>query len=70
LTEEESRRACLDPALKEAIADELADVANIVFLLSAHTGIDLSDAVERKLIKNAVKYPEPAEPPLRPGSTA
>ncbi len=59
LTAEESRAASADPRLREAIADELADVANIVFLLSEHTGIDLSEAVQAKLIKNAVKYPEP-----------
>ena len=41
LTEDESRRAAADPATRQAIADELADVANIVLLLSHHTGIDL-----------------------------
>ena len=46
--------------LREAIADELADVANIVFLLSEHTGIDLSDAVTAKMAKNEIKYPPPA----------
>ena len=60
LTEDESRRAAADPTLRLAIADELADVANIVFLLSHHTGIDLSEAVAAKLVKNAVKYPAPA----------
>jgi NTP pyrophosphatase (non-canonical NTP hydrolase) len=62
LTEDESRAAANDPGLREAIADELADVANIVFLLSHHTGIDLSDAVAAKMAKNAVKYPAPAGP--------
>ena len=60
LTADESVAAADDPVLREAIADELADVANIVFLLSEHTGIDLSDAVAAKLVKNAVKYPVPA----------
>lgn len=58
LTEQESRNAASGP-LREAIADELADVANIVLLLSVHTGIDLSEAVTAKLVKNAVKYPAP-----------
>lgn len=62
LTADESRTASRDPATREAIADELADVANIVFLLSAHTGIDLSDAIAAKMAKNAVKYPAPANP--------
>src|SRR3954466_12831400 len=59
LTAEEWVRAPADPALREAIADELADIANIVFLLSVHTGIDLSDAVAAKMTKNAIKYPAP-----------
>lgn len=59
LTEQESRDAAADPRLRTRIADELADVANIVMLLSVHTGIDLSDAVAAKMAKNAVKYPPP-----------
>jgi NTP pyrophosphatase (non-canonical NTP hydrolase) len=60
LTPEESLAAAGDSQKREAIADELADVANIVFLLSVHTGIDLSDAVTAKMAKNALKYPAPA----------
>lgn len=59
MTAEESVAAPKDAALREALADELADIANIVFLLSAHTGIDLSDAVATKMAKNAIKYPPP-----------
>ena len=60
LTADESVAAATDPATREAIADELADIANIVLLLSVHTGIDLSDAVAAKMTKNAIKYPAPA----------
>jgi NTP pyrophosphatase (non-canonical NTP hydrolase) len=60
LTPDESRAAAADPRLREAVADELADVANIVLLLSVHTGIDLTDAIAAKMAKNAVKYPAPA----------
>lgn len=60
LTPEESTAASADPRLREAIADELADIANIVFLLSEHTGIDLSEAVAAKMAKNEIKYPPPA----------
>ena len=49
MTPDESRGAANDPARREAIADELADVANIVFLLSLHTGIDLADAVRARV---------------------
>ncbi|MDB5312414.1 MAG: hypothetical protein JWO38_6616 [Gemmataceae bacterium] len=67
LTPDESRGASADPQLRAAIADELADVANIVFLLSVHTGIDLSEAVRAKTAKNAIKYPPPAPPPPESG---
>ena len=62
MTPEESRSASADPTLRQAIADELADVANIVCLLSIHTGIDLSDAIRAKMVRNAVKYPVPEQP--------
>jgi len=57
LTGEESRQACLDPAKREAIADELADVVNLVCQFSVNSGIDISDAFAAKIAKNAVKYP-------------
>ncbi|HJZ58399.1 MAG TPA: nucleotide pyrophosphohydrolase [Gemmataceae bacterium] len=59
MTPEESRAAPADVRYREQIADELADIANIVFLLSVHTGIDLSEAIRAKMAKNAVKYPAP-----------
>jgi len=62
LTPAESAASSADPKLREAIADELADVANIVFLLSEHTGIDLSEAISAKMAKNRIKYPAPAKP--------
>lgn len=62
LTPDESRSASTDPKSREAIADELADVANIVLLLSVHTGIDLSGAIRAKMLKNAAKYPIPEQP--------
>ena len=59
LTPEESVAAAGDPVLRERIADELADVANVLFLLLEHTGIDLSEAIAAKTAKNAIKYPAP-----------
>lgn len=70
MTPEESRRAADDPATREAVADELADVANIVFLLSQHTGIDLTEAILAKMAKNEVKYPAPDRPPGPPAGSA
>jgi NTP pyrophosphatase (non-canonical NTP hydrolase) len=53
---EASRHLTADPAKREAIADELADVT-ILILNSLSLDLDLSDAVAMKMRKNAVKYP-------------
>lgn len=42
---------------REALEDELADVLWYTLLLSHYQGIDLAAAFERKLAKNAAKYP-------------
>jgi NTP pyrophosphatase (non-canonical NTP hydrolase) len=57
LTGDESVAACQDPATRAAVADELADVFNLLMLFSRHTGIDVSEAVAQKLVKNERKYP-------------
>lgn len=57
LDTEASRRAADDPAKREQIADELADVANHLLNLSNVLGIDLSQAILAKIAKNALKYP-------------
>jgi NTP pyrophosphatase (non-canonical NTP hydrolase) len=53
----ESYTLVQQPAKREAIADELADVAGHLLNLSNVLGIDLSEAVMAKLAKNAQKYP-------------
>jgi NTP pyrophosphatase (non-canonical NTP hydrolase) len=45
LDAEESRRLLDDPGKREAVADEMADVFNVLLNLSLHTGIDLSEAL-------------------------
>ena len=57
LSADESYAACRDPATRTAIADELADVFNLLMLFSLHSGIDVSEAVAQKLAKNELKYP-------------
>ncbi len=42
---------------KDEIADELADVACYLLELADHLKIDLPQAIERKIAKNALKYP-------------
>lgn len=41
----------------EKIADEIADVASYLFLLSNDLGLDLFHEIERKIAKNSIKYP-------------
>jgi len=45
------------PQRREQIADELADVACFLLALTNVLELDLSAAVERKLARNALKYP-------------
>ena len=42
---------------KEEIQDEIADIALYLFELTDNLGIDLLDAMEKKIIKNEKKYP-------------
>jgi NTP pyrophosphatase (non-canonical NTP hydrolase) len=42
---------------KSEIADELADVAMYLFELADNLGINLADAIDAKMKKNAKKYP-------------
>ncbi len=44
---------------REAVADEMADVLMYLLHLARVTGIDLEQAAEAKLLKNASKYPKP-----------
>lgn len=45
-----------DPERMAKIRDEVADVANFVLMLAHDLDIDLADACERKIDKNAVRY--------------
>ena len=44
-------------ANKEEISDEIADIAMYLFELSINLGIDLIQAMDKKLKKNETKYP-------------
>ncbi len=52
-----SREVSRDPAKRQAVAEELADVACHLFNLCNALDIDLSEAMRDKMIKNALKYP-------------
>lgn len=55
--DEEIDRIPADPALREALADECADVLLYLLLIAEAAGIDLHAAALAKLGKNAEKYP-------------
>jgi len=42
---------------KEEIGEELADVLSWVLLMSHDLGIDIAEALDRKIEKNEIKYP-------------
>jgi NTP pyrophosphatase (non-canonical NTP hydrolase) len=56
-TPEESRTAHEDSAAKQRIGEEVADVLLYLLQVADHCQIDVSQAVQDKLAKNAVKYP-------------
>ena len=62
LTEEESRSVAQAPQTAEAVRDELADVLIYLVELAAALGVDLNEAVNAKLVKNALKYPVEPDP--------
>jgi len=55
LTEEES--VALDPARREAVAGELADVFIYLVRLADRLGIDLLESARAKMVRNAARYP-------------
>lgn len=56
-TPEECSLMLSDPDHRQRISDELVDVFYIVLRFSQMNGIDLYEALERKIGKNGEKYP-------------
>jgi NTP pyrophosphatase (non-canonical NTP hydrolase) len=54
---EASRELAHDPAVRERVADELADVTGVVLALCNALDLDLSEAIAQKMAKNVLKYP-------------
>jgi NTP pyrophosphatase (non-canonical NTP hydrolase) len=52
-----SRTMAREPAVREQIADELADVSGVVLALCNALDLDLSEAIAHKMAKNVLKYP-------------
>jgi dCTP diphosphatase len=57
LTEEASKSAASNPDTATAVREELADVTLYLVRLASVLGVDLNEAVNQKLKKNAEKYP-------------
>lgn len=57
LSDDDSASAAIRPETGEAVKDELADVLMYLVRLSTVLGVDLNEAVTRKLMLNAQKYP-------------
>lgn len=57
LTPEASLNVTSNPGEKDAVGEELADVVCYLLALANSLGLDVADCVERKMAKNAVKYP-------------
>ena len=53
----DSRGFARVPENKERVADEIADVLLYLLQLADRTDVDVEQAVQRKLLKNAQKYP-------------
>ncbi len=56
-TPDQAATLARDPAKRERIAEELADVVIYALEFANMTGIDVSSAIEAKLASNARRYP-------------
>lgn len=52
-----SRQVVQEPERLAQVGEELADVAIVLLTLSNVLGLDVSEQIERKMVKNAQKYP-------------
>ncbi|MEK8026131.1 MAG: hypothetical protein RLY78_1004 [Pseudomonadota bacterium] len=59
LTPEQARALADDPAGRQRIGEEVADVLMYLLRLADVCGVDLQAAVTDKLARNALKYPAP-----------
>ncbi len=56
-TDEESKKLLSDPVQRENIADELSDILLYSILMANDLNIDIIKAADKKIDKNAAKYP-------------
>jgi NTP pyrophosphatase (non-canonical NTP hydrolase) len=58
-TDAELEQQKTDPAFRERLGEECADVLLYLVLVAEAGGIDLMEAARAKIGKNAIKYPAP-----------
>ena len=59
LERDEAADRLADPAFRQAVAEEVADVCAYLLSFANAASIDLSTALRDKMQKNAAKYPAP-----------
>lgn len=57
LTHAEAEELLKDPAVRQEVADEMADVLSFLLSMANATHIDLAAAFEAKMTRNEKKYP-------------
>lgn len=55
-----SREVAYDPEKLSAVAEELSDVLAYTLAMANSLGLDLSDSLRTKMVKNSLKYPADA----------
>ncbi|MFP4105420.1 MAG: nucleotide pyrophosphohydrolase [Phycisphaerae bacterium] len=58
VTHEQADELLEDPALRQEVSDEVADILCYLLSMANATGLDLSEAFETKLAKTRRKYPK------------
>lgn len=56
-SEQEMRQILSEPSKREHVEEELADTLFFVLRFAQMNGIDLGEILDKKMLKNAVKYP-------------
>ena len=57
MSPEASARVAEHPAVQQHLSEEIADVLVYLLQIADRCGVDVAQAVERKLLLNAAKYP-------------
>lgn len=56
-TNQETQQDLMDGQFRQSMEEEMADILMLFLSLSAVTKVDITQAVQKKLVKTALKYP-------------